>query len=838
MYRDHRFISGFTAHLSTPLYRNAYALMLNSLTSSALGVGYWILAAHNYSTATVGLNSAAISAMMFLAGVAQLNLTSAELRFIPSAGPKTARFVASAYLISISIAVAVCIVFIWGLDIWAPTLGALRSNPFLATWFTLSTMAWCIFVLQDSALIGLRQAIWVPLENTAFAFAKIALLIGLAAWIPRYGLFASWSIGMALTLLPINALIFRRLIPRHMAKATDHIAPFIATQVIKYVAADYVGSLCWLASTSLLPLMITQQAGATANAYFFLSWQIAYLLFLLCGNMASSLLVEAVNDPGNRRAYTYRTCVQIVRTVVPAAVILAVGAPYLLRVFGTNYAEQAAWPLRLLALSAIPYIINCLYVTSARIQRHMRTVVALALISCALVLGLSHIFLQVYGIKGVGLAWLVSQTLIAAALLCTPELRPLWLPRRSTAGLIGISAKIADGAGPSADSHGGEASDLGKPVPWSGAGRLRWCGIQVADWVLGALVTLRLLPLLRRVQDYRVNRHRLTALSDLVPDILQTLMPLSDASQSSQWLVYRSFTTVTDMTVVSIGPPNQPPKALLKLAATRPAIKSLRRQIETLEGLRADVRIGEWSSVLPTILAAGEIDGRAYMVEQMLPGRDARLTLANPDDRARMLVAASSSIGELHRRTATCVVVDAGMIEQWINEPLEVIRRSYAALPEAAKVNQATVGLAKELYEALTGRSLCISWVHGDFTPGNILTTLDGSVLTGIVDWDQAAPAGLPLLDLLLLLLSVRMVVERRELGDVVRSLLMGAGWTPHEQALIDISQAALPGDKITWRSLVLLCWLRHVLANLTKSTRTGGSLWARRNIQVVLQCL
>ncbi|MGH2343620.1 MAG: phosphotransferase family protein, partial [Chloroflexota bacterium] len=248
--------------------------------------------------------------------------------------------------------------------------------------------------------------------------------------------------------------------------------------------------------------------------------------------------------------------------------------------------------------------------------------------------------------------------------------------------------------------------------------------------------------------------------------------------------------------------------------------------------------LGEWRALLSSVLAVGEIDGRAYMVEQMLSGHDARRGLADREHRERMLIAAATTIGKLHLRTARTAVTDTGTLDRWIDEPLRVVRNGYRTHHSAADTDLAIGRLATELRDALKGRTLCVSWVHGDFTPGNILMAPSGMTLTGIVDWDQAVPDGLPLLDLLLLLLSVRMVVERRELGDVVRSLLSGAGWMPHEQDLIATSQAALPGEVVPWRALVLLCWLRHVHANLTKSTRTGGSLWARRNIEVVLECL
>src|SRR5260221_11418977 len=112
------FMARLMAHLRTPLYRNGYALILSSTVTSGLGVLYWVLAAHNYSTEAVGMNSAAISTMMFLAGVSQLNLTSALMRFLPGAGKATFRLVIYTYLISVVIAGVVSFVFMLGIDIW------------------------------------------------------------------------------------------------------------------------------------------------------------------------------------------------------------------------------------------------------------------------------------------------------------------------------------------------------------------------------------------------------------------------------------------------------------------------------------------------------------------------------------------------------------------------------------------------------------------------------------------------------------------------------------------------------------------------------------------------
>jgi aminoglycoside phosphotransferase (APT) family kinase protein len=223
----------------------------------------------------------------------------------------------------------------------------------------------------------------------------------------------------------------------------------------------------------------------------------------------------------------------------------------------------------------------------------------------------------------------------------------------------------------------------------------------------------------------------------------------------------------------------------------------------------------------------------------MLPGVEASHLLADPTACQRLQATAARVIGGLHQRTATPVVADEERLQRWIHDPIAVIRRLKRTNANSAGAEPALDRLAVELQSALAGRTLAVSWVHGDFAPGNILVTPDGATVTGIVDWELAAPDGLPQLDLVQLWLSTRMVVHQRELGDVVQELLDGADWLPHERALLEAAQSALPGEALRKRELVLLCWLRHITANLTKSTRYAGHwLWRSKNIEAVLRYL
>lgn len=774
-------VARLIAHLRTPLYRNGYALMLSSTTTSVLGVVYWIVAARGYPPDIVGLNAAAIAAMTFLAGVSQLHLTSALNRFIPGAGRATGRLVVCAYLASVATALAASLVFVAGVDAWAPALGFLRSSAVAILLFTMATMAWCIFVLQDSVLTGLRQATWVPVGNTVFAVAKIALLLLFAAAFPQYGVFASWTLPLAVVLLPTNLLIFRRLIPRHVRATENQATPPAVGQIARYAAGDYLGSLLWQASITLLPVIVAQQAGATANAYFYLSWTIVASLYNVSRNLGASLIVEAATDQTNLGSYSYRVFVQTARLLVPLVAIVVLGAPSILRVFGESYAAEGATLLRLLALSALPDIVTAIAISIARVQRRMAAVVAMQASLSALVLALSAILLGRYGITGVGLAWLIGQSVVAAVVVLT-QFGTLWLSHLDLRALLRLLA------GP-------------RGVWW------RWR-----------------------------NRRHLAGARALVPAILPRIPPPADAPPPASWAVQRLVPTVNELTVVTLGPPERPPAAVLKLPRSDAAVTNVRRQGMVLATLQADPCLGAWHALLPKRLAEGEIAGQVYAVEQVLPGVDARQVLSDPATRARLLGAAAAAIGLLHRRTTAAVVVDAGILERWVERPLRLVRGVTAARPGAGGGRRAIERLAAELRDALAGRTLAVSWVHGDFAPGNILATPDGATLTGIVDWESARPADLPLLDLLQLLLSTRMSVQGRELGDVVRALLDGSEWSPDEQALLDAARSALPGDAVEMRALVLLCWLRHVAANLAKSTHYAGHrLWVAKNIETVL---
>jgi len=173
-----------------------------------------------------------------------------------------------------------------------------------------------------------------------------------------------------------------------------------------------------------MPILVANRVGAAEAAYFFVPWMVSLAIELVALNMMTSLTVEAASDMDRLRQLSRRALGQAMRLVVPIAAVVAIVAPWALLVFGSDYADEGATLLRLLALGMVPNVIVTLGITIARIQHRGRIVVAIQGAHCISVLGFSALLLPSVGIEAVGYVWTATQTAIAGVLLVT-LLRPL-----------------------------------------------------------------------------------------------------------------------------------------------------------------------------------------------------------------------------------------------------------------------------------------------------------------------------------------------------------------------------------------------------------------------------
>ncbi|WP_239346659.1 MULTISPECIES: lipopolysaccharide biosynthesis protein [unclassified Frankia] len=397
----------------SPLYRNGLALACSAGLSALLGAGYWALAAHTARRASVGEATALVSAMTALSLIGQLNLGNALTAFLPRAGYHRFRIVLGSYLGSVCLSVLLGA----GFALVAPRISPafeILAHIGMVVGFALSVGVWTLFVMQDSVLAALRRASWVPMENIVFNVIKFLLLLAFGGG-SVLALCGAWIIPAGIAVVAVSWLLFRHFLPTGTTPAPDT-SP---RNFRRFLAGEGITMIFERVGVTLVPLLVVVMVGPAAGAPFALSWMIMQALEALIFGFGLSLIVEGAQAEADvvtmHRELRRRALLGV------AAIVLAaeIGAPLLLRIFGAGYQEDATAVFRLLLLGPLPATIVILGVSTARAQRRIRRIVGVHL-SIALLVPAGAVLLgHLYGVVGVGAAWLAVQAIVATAVLLT-----------------------------------------------------------------------------------------------------------------------------------------------------------------------------------------------------------------------------------------------------------------------------------------------------------------------------------------------------------------------------------------------------------------------------------
>ncbi|MEV0369631.1 lipopolysaccharide biosynthesis protein [Streptomyces sp. NPDC050636] len=387
--------------------------MLNTGISGLLGLGFWLVAARYYTEAAVGQGSAAIAAMKLLAGLTALTLTGALTRFLPVAGRAAGRLIFRTYAGSSVVVALAATVFLLTLDLWGPSYRFLHG-PLNGLGFILAVVAWSLLTLQDGVLTGLRSALWVPVGNLLFSAVKLGLLVAFATAIPTAGVFVSWVAAIAVSVIPLGWLVFRRLVPRQAWATARTVRPPSLREIGRFLAGDYTGSLFSLAVVHLIPVLVASQVSTSDNAYFYITATIGGTVNVLAINMGASLTVEGAHDPARLAQHTRAALRRMALIMVPACLLLFLFAPYILGVFGPGYADAATPLLRWFTVGAVLRVVMEVYFAVLRAQSRTTGLAYMQGLLCVLVLGMTLVLLPRMGLAGAGVAEVCALTLIVS----------------------------------------------------------------------------------------------------------------------------------------------------------------------------------------------------------------------------------------------------------------------------------------------------------------------------------------------------------------------------------------------------------------------------------------
>jgi len=406
---------GFKAFLRVPLYRNALYLMIANIVNAFLGFVFWIIVARFYNVEDVGLASAAISSILLLASFSHLGLGSGLVRFLANAGKSANSMINTCLTISSLVSIIVAIIFIAGLGWWSPELIFIKQNPIYLAAFICFIIVATLSIIVDTAFIAQRRAGFVLAKNLIFSLLKLALPISLAVFFQSFGILASVGVSMGLALAISLFLFLPRVQPGYFPVFT--VRKKLVSEIMPFSFTNYISNFLWAAPIYILPIMVVSQLGAEANAYFYIAWSIACVLFMLPSAFSSSLFAEGSHDEKKLGFNTWRSLRLIFLIMVPVVALIIIFADKFLLIFGSAYSESATVLLRIMALSALPLAINIIYLAVKRVEMKLKLIIGLTAFLAVGTLGLSYLFLHSLGINGVGIAWLIAHSVVAAGII-------------------------------------------------------------------------------------------------------------------------------------------------------------------------------------------------------------------------------------------------------------------------------------------------------------------------------------------------------------------------------------------------------------------------------------
>jgi len=401
--------------LRTPLYANSVYLIANSVVTTVLGFVFWVLVARLYPAEVLGVASALISAAGLLVFIASLGLGMGLIRFLPGAGTGTSALINSSFTLSGLAAVAAAVIFLAGLPLWSPALAFVRQNPiFVAAFITFVTVG-TLFNLLTHVLVALRRAEFVFIQGLFAGLVKLGMVVAMVNLFQVFGIFASWGLSIAVA-LGFGILL---LLPRLQLGYRPFLAlrKQVSNDMLHFSFANYAGTGLWSLPTWLLPIMIINLLGAETNAYFYVSWSMANLLFAIPLAISMSLFAEGSHQEEILTRDVRKSLKLIVVLLLPAMVIMLVAGDKLILIFGKEYSLEGARLLWILAPSAIPLSINSVYLGIARVKEKQKNIVLVGAAVALGTLGLSYAFISHLGILSPAIGWLVTHTLVALVVL-------------------------------------------------------------------------------------------------------------------------------------------------------------------------------------------------------------------------------------------------------------------------------------------------------------------------------------------------------------------------------------------------------------------------------------
>jgi O-antigen/teichoic acid export membrane protein len=412
------------------LVRNSLYMMLTTVETAGLGYVFWIVAARTFSTAQVGIASAVISlcstvALLTYLGPAAMLVERLHTYKQPRAWKSffVRMCVATAAVTALLATVTIPLIA------HARGYGSYFSVAGAAVLAVTGATVWTVVQMCCNAFIAARRADGMFVVQGLVSVFKVLLvaplcMVGLGA----PGIVVAWVASSVIGAAAGAFWLLPRIRPdATLSEATNqprerrarHARPSSRrADYVWHLVGQHLTSVGGQMTPLLLPILVVARLGAGSNAYFYITWMIGSVFFMVSPSISQALFAESVRYDSGLRPTVVKAFRIASFLLIPAIVVMVAGGRLILAIFGQAYVGAGYGLLTLLAISAVPDAVSNVAVAVCRATNRLGYSASINLGILFVTVAGAWVLMPWFGLLGVGIGWLTAQLL--AALACVP----------------------------------------------------------------------------------------------------------------------------------------------------------------------------------------------------------------------------------------------------------------------------------------------------------------------------------------------------------------------------------------------------------------------------------
>jgi O-antigen/teichoic acid export membrane protein len=394
------------------MLQSSMALVAAKTANMGLGFVFWVIAARFFPPSTVGLTTAAVSGMMLCTQIGLFGLGSSFITEFSRHRDDPTNLLSTTFSLVSGASLLVGLVFLIVASLWFKHLRAIAVTPAYAVLFLLMVVLGTDGVLFDHISAALRRGEQALTRNLISQGVTLSHMVAIGLLFPAAGpmmIFSTWVTGGVATCGYGAFQLVRSLSTRGIRPGIDRT---LARRQISVGVPNHLLTLFERAPGFILPIVVTELLSSSTNAYWYVAWMMAWVVYMMPIQIGMTLFAELSNHPN--------VLWQLVRHGIRSSLVIgsacaigaAIAAPWILRILGNDYAAQATAPLRVLLIVTLPLTFVQAYFAVARATGRLREALLAGGISSATGILLAAIAATSYGLTAMAVAWMGVQFIV------------------------------------------------------------------------------------------------------------------------------------------------------------------------------------------------------------------------------------------------------------------------------------------------------------------------------------------------------------------------------------------------------------------------------------------